>query len=273
MRVTDLGVAMGIPSGLTGVLAFVVLLWPGFAYNSIRARHRPERQLTPLQETIAIVTASLTAVAVTGMVFGVVRVIWPGGTPDVRSLLFQPHAYLQAHYVATAWWAGAFIVVAVFGAVGVAFAQASVRLGDIGLFRLLAPLPDPSSMSAWWIAFSGRDPSKEEIHVGCTMDNGSFISGRLYSYSQLGEDSADRDLVLRAPLSVRAAGSQEAQPIERAALITVSARNIVSMTVTYVRKPAPPVPVPTSVAPTPVSGPPVAPVGAATDSTASGHDG
>jgi hypothetical protein len=161
---------------------------------------------------------------------------------------------LQAHYVETAWWAGAFIVVAVFGAAGVAFAQASARLGGIDLFRLLAPLPDPSSMSAWWIAFSGRDLSKEEIHVGCTMDSGSFISGRLYSYSQLSADSADRDLVLRAPLSVRAAGSPEAQPIERAALMTVSARNIVSMTVTYVRKPAPSAPVPAPAAPQPADG-------------------
>ena len=270
MRVTDLGVAMEIPSGLTGVLAFVVLLWPGFVYNSIRGRRRPTRQLTSLQETIVVVTASLTAVAVTGMVFGVIRVIWPGGTPDVRSLLFQPHTYLQAHYVATAWWAGAFIVVAVFGAAGVAFAQASARLGGTSLFRLLAPLPDPSSMSAWWIAFSGRDLSKEEIHVGCAIDDGSFISGRLHSYSQLGADSTDRDLVLRAPLSVRAAGSSAPQPIERAALMTVSARNIVSITVTYVRKPALPVPVPATVASGAAASEPAG--AAAADATASGHD-
>jgi Family of unknown function (DUF6338) len=270
MRVTDLGVAMGIPSGLTGVLTFVVLLWPGFVYNSIRARHRPERQLTALQETIAIVTASLTAVAITGMVFGLIRVIWPGRTPDVRSLLFQPHAYLQAHYVTTAWWGGAFIVAAVFGAAGVAFAQGSRRFGRIRLFRLLAPLPDPSSMSAWWIAFSGRDLSKEEIHVGCTMDDGSFISGRLYSYSQLGADSADRDLVLRAPLSVRAVGSPEAAPIERAALMTVSARNIISMMVTYVRKPAPPVPLQAPEVPE-VAAPGRAD-GVATDTRRPGHD-
>jgi hypothetical protein len=271
MRVTDLGVAMAIPSGLTGVRTFVVLLWPGFVYNSIRRRRRPERQLTSLQETIAIVTASLTAVAATGMVFGVIRVIWPGRTPDVHSLLFEPHAYLQAHYVTTAWWAGAFIVVAVFGAAGAAFAQGSARLGEIRLFRLLAPLPDPSSMSAWWIAFSGRDLSREEIHVGCTMDNGSFISGRLHSYSQSSEDSADRDLVLRAPLSVRAVGSSEAQPIERAALMTVSARNIVSMMVTYVRKPASPVPSPTPV--TPEAAAPGPADGPVADTWRSGHDG
>jgi hypothetical protein len=269
MRVTDLGVAMEIPSGLTGVLAFVVLLWPGFVYNSIRGRRRPARQLTSLQETIVVVTASLTAVAITGVLFGVIRLIWPGRTPDVRSLLFQPHTYLQAHYVATAWWASAFIVVAVFGAAGVAFAQASTRLGATGLFRLLAPLPDPSSMSSWWIAFSGRDLAREEIHVGCALDDGSFISGRLHSYSQLAADSADRDLVLRAPLSVRAAGSSQAQPIERAALMTVSARNIVSITVTYVRKPALPIPVPATVASEAATPEPVD--GVAADTTASGH--
>src|SRR5208283_77181 len=54
MRVADEGVAVGIPSGLSGVLAFIVLLWPGFAYNSVRSRRRPARQLTTLQETAVI---------------------------------------------------------------------------------------------------------------------------------------------------------------------------------------------------------------------------
>jgi hypothetical protein len=81
---------MEIPSGLTGVLAFVVLLWPGFAYNSIRGRRRPVQQLTSLQETIVIVTASLTAVAVTGMVLS--RGLRCGGS-SVRS------GQRQARYV------------------------------------------------------------------------------------------------------------------------------------------------------------------------------
>jgi hypothetical protein len=236
MRVTDEGVAVEIPSGLGELVAFIVLLWPGFAYNSVRARRRPDRQLTSLQETVSIVTASLTAVTITAVAFSVIRVIWPGATPDVRSLLFRPHPYLQAHYVSTGWWAAAFMAVAILGAMGAAEAQSTTRFARARLLRWLAPPPDPSTMSAWWIAFSTRDLSKEEIHVGCTLDDGSYVAGRLHSYSQQGADSPDRDLVLRHPISVRAAGGSQVQAIERAALMTVSARNIVTMTVTYVRK-------------------------------------
>jgi hypothetical protein len=239
MRVTDEGVAMGIPSGLSGVLAFIVLLWPGFAYNSARSRRRPDRQLTTLQETAVIVTASLTAVVLTAVPFGIIRAIWPGVTPDLRSLLFRPRPYLQVHYVSTGWWAAAFMAVAILGAVGIAQAQSSARIADVRWLRWLARPPDPSTMSAWWIAFSAHGQGKVEVHVGCTLGDGSYVTGRLHSYSKQGTDAPDRDLVLRAPISVRAAGGRQAQEIQRAALMAISARNIVTMTVTYVRKPVP----------------------------------
>jgi hypothetical protein len=227
---------MAIPSDLTGVVLFIVLLWPGFAYSTIRARRRPDRQLTPLRETVVIIIASLTALAATGVVFGIVRAFWPSVTPDVRSLIFRPHAYLQTHYVSTAWWAAGFLAVAILGAIGVAVVQSSEHVAGIrGLGWLAAP-PDSSTMSAWWIAFSGRDVRREQIHVGCQLDDGSYVSGRLATYSQVAEDSADRDLVLRAPISVRPAGGARLEVIERAALMTLSARHIVTMTVTYVRR-------------------------------------
>jgi hypothetical protein len=232
-------VAVGIPSGLSGVLAFIVLLWPGFAYNSVRSRRRPDRQLTTLQETAVIVTASVTAVVLTAVPFGIIRAIWPGVTPDLRSLLFRPRPYLQAHYVSTGWWAAAFMAVAILGAVGIAEAQSSARLADVRWLHWLARPADPSAMSAWWIPFSAHGLGKVEVHVGCTLGDGSYVTGRLHSYSKQGTDAPDRDLVLRAPISVRAAGGQQSQEIQRAALMAISARNIVTMTVTYVRKPVP----------------------------------
>ena len=236
---------MGVPSGLTGVVLFIVLLWPGFAYTSVRARRRPDRRLTPLQETVTIVIASLTALAVTGVLFGIVRALWPGVTPDFGRLLFHSRAYLQAHYVRTGWWAAGLIAVAVLGSIGVAVAQSSERLGSIRGLSWLVPPPDPSTMSAWWVAFSNRDLRKEEIHVGCTLDDGSYVAGRLYTFSQAADDIADRDLVLRAPISVRPARAAHAEVIDRAALMTISARHIVTMTVTYVKR-AVPIPVPPS---------------------------
>lgn len=241
---------MGIPSGLVGAVLFIVLLWPGFAYYSIRAKNRPDRKLTSLQEIVTIVSASLIAIATTGLVFGIIRVAWPSVTPDVRRLLFEPQAYLKDHYVRTGWWAASLLAAAVLGSAAVALAQSYPRLSRVRWLNWLVAPPDSSTMSAWWIAFSDRDPRKEHIYVGCAIDDGSHISGRLHSFSQLAEDSPDRDLVLRAPISVRPAGASQMEGIKNAALMTISARHIVSVTVTYVRRPAPGTSPPTPPAPT-----------------------
>jgi hypothetical protein len=229
-------VAVGIPSDLTGLLLFVVMLWPGFAYNSARARRRPDRQLTSLQETVIIVTASLAALVATSVVFAIIRVLLPGVTPDVRATLFSTHAYLQAHYVRVAWWAVAFLAVAILGAMGVAEAQESQWLRRSRYLRGLAAPPDPSTQSGWWIAFRPGLDAGHEVHVGCTLDDGSYVSGRLHSYSQVAEDTADRDLVLRAPVKVRPRGAAEASEVPNVTWMTVSARHIVTMAVTYVSR-------------------------------------
>ena len=262
---------MGIPSDLTGLLLFVILLLPGFAYNSVRARRRPDRQLTALQETVIIVTASLTALAVTGVVFAVIRALLPGVTPDVRAAVFSTHAYLQVHYVQAAWWAVAFLAAAIAGAAGVAAAQESRWLSRSRYLRGLAAPPDPSTQSGWWIAFRPGLDAGHQVHVGCTLDDGSYVSGRLRSYSQVAEDTPDRDLVLRAPIMVRPRGAAEAREVPNVTWMTLSARHIVTMAVTYVgrvpssqpqsepapaRQSPPPLPVP---APAPAAPPRAAP--------------
>lgn len=227
---------MEIPSDLTGLLLFVILLWPGFAYNSVRARRRPDRQLTSLQETVIIVAASLAAIVATGVVFAIIRSLLPGATPDVRAALFSTHAYLQVHYVRTVWWAVAFLAVAILGAIGVAEAQESQWLSRIPYLRGLAAPPDPSTQSGWWIAFRPGLDAGHEVHVGCTLDDGSYVSGRLRSYSQVAEDTADRDLVLGAPIKVRPPGGTEAHEVSNVTWMTISARHIVTMAVTYVSR-------------------------------------
>ena len=235
---------MEIPSDLTGLLFFIVLLWPGFAYNSVRARRRPNRQLTSLQETVLIVTASLAALVAAGVVFGIIRALLPGVTPDVRAALFSTHDYLQAHYVRTGWWAIAFLAFATLGAMGVAEAQSSEWLTRNRYLRRLAAPPDASTVSAWWIAFNPGARAGHEVHVGCVLDDGSYVSGRVHSYSQVAEDTADRDLVLRAPITVRLPGATDAHEAQRVTLVTISARHIVTMTVTYVNRVRPHQPVP-----------------------------
>lgn len=231
---------MDIPSDLTGLFLFVILLCPGFAYNGVRARRRPTRLLTSLQETAIIVSASLVALLVTGIVFGIIRVLVPGVTPDVHSVLFSPHDYLRAHYVRTAWWAIAFMAVAIGGAVGVAELQSSGLVDRSKYLRWLDAPPHPSMLSGWWIALGGGPSEPHDVHVGCTLDDGSYISGRLHSFSQVAEDTADRDLVLGPPIMIRPAGATDTQEVQRVSRMTITARHVVTMTVTYVRRAAKP---------------------------------
>jgi hypothetical protein len=251
-------VNVGIPSDLTGLLLFVILLLPGFAYNSVRARRRPDRQLTALHETVIVVTASLATLTAVGVVFAIIRALLPGVTPDVRAALFSTHAYLQAHYVRTTWWAVALLAVAVLSAMGVASAQENQWLRRSRYLRGLAAPPDPSTQSGWWIAFRPGLDAGHEVHVGCTLDDGSYVSGRLRSYSQVAEDTADRDLVLRAPVKVRPRGATDAREVPNVTMMTISARHIVTMAVTYVaRMPSPqPASQPAPAAPTLQAQPP-----------------
>jgi hypothetical protein len=237
-------VAVGIPSDLTGLLLFVIVLLPGFAYNAVRARRRPDQQLTALQETVIIVTASLAALTAAGVVFAIIRALLPGVTPDVRAALFSTHAYLQAHYVRTTWWAAGLLAFAILGGMGVAGAQESQWLRRNRYLRGLAAPPDPSTQSGWWIAFRPGLDAGHEVHVGCTLDDGSYVSGRLRSYSQVAEDTADRDLVLRAPIKVRPRGVAGAYEVQNVTVMTISARHIVTMAVTYVARVPPPQPAP-----------------------------
>jgi hypothetical protein len=234
---------VGVPSSMVGLVLFVVLLWPGFAYTAVRARRLPERQFSVLRETVSIVATSLTAIAVVGALFAGVRVFWPGSTPDLGRLLFDTRAYVRTHHVSVGWWGFGLLVLAVIGSAGVAAAQSSERLGRVSWLRWLVFSPDRSSMSSWWLAFTEWSPDEVDIHLGCTLDDGSYVRGRLFSYSQLAEDVADRDLTLVAPIEVRPKGGDKVETVDRAGLMIISARHLVTMTVTYVPKtPATPAP-------------------------------
>jgi hypothetical protein len=75
-----------MPTTLTGLLLFVVLLLPGFAYLVGRERHGVERRVSALRETVSIAAASITAELI---VLAATAVIW-ANTVDVADALKQP---------------------------------------------------------------------------------------------------------------------------------------------------------------------------------------
>ncbi|MEU8327733.1 DUF6338 family protein [Micromonospora sp. NPDC048839] len=220
---------MGLPTSLFSLALFVVLLLPGFAYLAVRGRTGPERPMSPLRETITVVSVSLVALAAVLALAGLARVLAPGHTPSIGELLKHPHEYALRHYVTLTWWAVGLLALAIVGSAGAAW------------LRSAAPgrPPHPSQMSSWWLAFTEYPADTFDIHVGCTLENGSYVTGVVYAYPQTIVDSADRDLVLRPPIAVRPAGAAQPTPLANVGLMTVSARRIVTMTVGYVPREAP----------------------------------
>jgi hypothetical protein len=240
-----------MPTTLTGLVLFVVLLLPGFAYLVGKERHGTERQASPFRETVAIVAASVTSEIVVLGLFSIIRWQWPAGTPDVARLLRSPGAYLAGtgtaptHYAIVGLWGLGLLIMAM--ALAYAATVPSVRQVASKL-PLVAPYPHESTVSGWWMLFEKwRD--KRPVEVGCVLDDGSYVSGTLGSFNTSANDTPERDLILWAPILYRPPGADEPIAYETASAASVTASRIVTMFVGYLKPPgvSPPETIPAGV--------------------------
>lgn len=225
-----------MPATLTGLLVFVVLLLPGFAYLVGKERNGAERQLSPFRETVAIVAASVTSELLVLLLFAVFRWAWPTLTPDVGELIRQGGRYVRGsgthagHYgQLTIWGAGLLAVACIFAYVATLPALPKV------LCRLTGPYPHDSAVSAWWNVFA-RWPAGRDVEAICILEDGSMVRGTALSFNTISADSPDRDLVLTEPIYYRPPGDDEEHPYDVSA-VTISASRIVTMFVNYTGTP------------------------------------
>lgn len=230
-----------MPSTVLGLVLFVVGLAPGLAFVLLRERVAPQRALSPFRETAIVLCVSIAAAVFALALFAVLRAAAPSITPDVGSLVRDPAQFVRTSYVSLFWWSIALL--------GLATAAAGL-VGSGALRRLLARLPrspvDPvlapheAGVSAWWLAF--RDQPDADVHVGCLLTDGSFVSGFLMSFSNAAEDSGDRDLTLAAdldrPIKFRAAGQLDTVELPGVGAVVVAARQTSLIFVSYLPKPA-----------------------------------
>ena len=219
-----------MPTTLTGVLLFVVLLLPGFAYLVGKERAGNERRPTPFRETVAIVAASLTSELTVLATFAALRISFPRYTPDVGALVTQGMTYVKAHYAeVTAWGVGLLLA-----ATALAYTATLPRLRS----RLPGRYPHYTTVSAWAILFVRWRPKApgSQVRVGIRLEDGSFVSGRLSSYNTAADDTADRDLILRAPIDYQPPDSPDTERLDIAA-VTISARRILWLGTNYYTDP------------------------------------
>lgn len=229
-----------MPSTLTGLLLFIVLLVPGFAYLVGKERAGTERRTSPFRETVSIVAASVVTELV---IFVISAVIWAWFI-DFERLLTDAEDY----------WKSAPILLLIWGLTILAISTALAYVATLRYFRRLTWLPNrlvnarwfrpvirhvsvyphSSTMSAWWLMFDVYR-AEDDVYVGVVLEDGSYLHGKLDSFNNNADDTSDRDLVLRAPIHYREPDSKAVLPW-RCGAASVSARRIVTLSVAYVPK-------------------------------------
>ncbi len=226
-----------MPTTLVGLVLFVVLLAPGLTFVVRRAVTQPVQKLSVLRETAGLALRSLVCDALTLLLFGAVRAAAPTHTPDAGALV-RPHSpYLRQHYYYVLLWAGGLLLMACVLAMSAARLQTTAAVGRLTgsrPVRWLVPEASVTTEPAWWVLFNAQPASR--CYVGCTLDDGTYLAGFLYTYSPDSDETADRELTLTGPIEYRATGSADTAELTVGA-IAISARKVQYLTVSYLPVP------------------------------------
>jgi hypothetical protein len=212
-----------VPNTVLGLLMFVVLLVPGFAYTLRGERHRSSQDQSAFRETASVVVASVLADAVALGLFAALHAVAPKWTPDVDALVDRTSAYAHQHYGQLVAWGMGLLLVAVALALLAAGFRPRRREHD-------------SRVSAWTLTFTERPGAR--IHIGCLLDDGSYLTGKLHTFSRSASDGPDRELTLSGPIGYRGASGKPFVTLPDVHVAVVSARRLQLLTVTYVENPA-----------------------------------
>jgi Family of unknown function (DUF6338) len=221
-----------MPTTLTGLLLFVVLLLPGFAHLVGKERYAAERRMSPFRETVAVVVASITCELVVLVIFAGVRARWPSITPNVDALMREGNAYLTGstgqpgHFSQFVIWGLGLLIAAVL--LAYLATLPSIRRKLKWIFGLY---PHESAVSSWWVLFE-RWREGRQIEIICSLDDGSAVSGKFGSFNIAADDSPDRDLILLSPLYYTPPGEEE-PVVYPVSAVCIAARSIVAMFVNY----------------------------------------
>lgn len=222
-----------MPTTFVGLVLFVVFLVPGYVYSIERRSRLPSRPLSSLSETVGLVFVSVVTNAVAALVFGALRALLSRHTPDVGRWIRTGSAYAEPRIAYLAAWCGALLLLSC----ALAF-LIGLTSGRKGPSRLLNPVI--LDVSTWYHVFEHPAPASEGrrtyAYVGCTLDDGSYVGGRLSWYSTEVVESADRELALSEPIEVRDPDGVTID--EEASVVIVSARSLRRLSVTWVEEDA-----------------------------------
>ncbi len=213
-----------MPTPLVGLTLFIYLLIPGLVYNSQLRKRVPLRATSPLVEAGTLATVSLATNAIALTLFGLYRLVWSSHSPEPRRILGEGLDYTAERLGYVSAWTAALL----FVSCGIAFWWGTgPRLTRHLTARFAPTIVD---VSGWYQIFEEASDG-HLVYVGCDMHDGAYLAGYLDWYSTEVEETADRDLALAAPITLKRGDGEEVLSVER---VLVSARDIVRMFVAYV---------------------------------------
>ncbi|MFC5834404.1 DUF6338 family protein [Nonomuraea insulae] len=223
---------MPFPATFIGLLLFVILLMPGFAHSVIRDRNRAKPPLSPVREVIGIAYVSVLADGAALLFFTLLRIMWPTGTPDIGALVRDPDGYTRVHYASLGWWSLAVLALAVILA-SISASTGLRRISDrSAVLRRIVPSAQHDSAASAWVLLFNQYPDMR-VHIGCFLDDDSYVAGWLMSFNWSVEESADRELVLTDPITYRPPKGTTETVLSGVGAVSVSARRINLLMVSY----------------------------------------
>jgi hypothetical protein len=218
---------------MVSLFVTVAFALPGYIFHVASSHRNPEREDSAVTEVLSVVFASIAIDMVVFLLLVLGSLVLPVAGIDASGFISHPQAYAADNVHVIASWAavGFLLAMLIAGAAGLrpwerrlparwrTWADARERLYQ-------------GQQSAWWWLF--HDNPGTRVYIGCMVDDGSYVSGFLNSYSKVGTEHADREITLRAPVTYRPSEKSKAVELDSVGAVVISARHIVLMTVSYV---------------------------------------
>ncbi len=248
-----------MPATITGLILFVVLLAPGFAFLVRTETRLPSREYSVLRETGIVVTTSLMFDGVILLLFGLLRGLAAGLTPDVGEFVRSPSDFFGDHYVQVLAWGSVLLLLAMALAwlaavpplwIDSLLANAMEQVNKMTSNHRLKRLVEPRLLSTrTWVGRRRREPIVTEsgwsrvmhakpdrhVFVGLRLVDGAWLYGELNSINASLVESGDRSLILEGPVQLRPPGKETKVDERDVGFLVVQADQIKTMEVHYLK--------------------------------------
>lgn len=233
-----------LPASVASLALFAALLIPGMIYTVRLERYAARPQPSQLRELVRVILSSILCGVVAIAIYIPCRIGFSGAVPSVQSWAAGGNHYWISHFKAIATTCATYFAVTCLVALALAEIQGRAERGGRHLEWVAriskSFLPNPiRPRSSWSVIADLYEAEKDPpyVYVGCQMNDGSYVCGPLWTMNHKAEEDRDRDLVISAPILLRAAGSDRVVGLDTVHYSILSASDVSRIDVTHIHDP------------------------------------